>query len=119
MQLERQVRWESQSEGNPETHDTNVLIINKRREMGLILQRLTESLKPTEEPVVLGEGTIPHSGLRYWLFQIKSYGEAPCFIDWKAIYDGEVKRDRKLAKRKSRDGLIEYVQTHMGRGSFS
>jgi hypothetical protein len=115
----RQLRWEVGSEDNPEQHEYVLLLINQRREIHGVIQRASEHLAPADAPLVIGDGVVARTGLRYSLVKIVAYQTPPTQIIWKNIYSGKVVRDRNLGPRARTDNLVEYVENSLREDKFS
>jgi len=112
--MDRQLRYWRHSEPNPERHYWHFLIINNPREIALIKNKLNQELAPVVEEYVPGlPGRPAHSGLihsseglHYDLFGVVSTVPE---IDFSKVYQGKVRRDRRLAPRKLEEGWDVFV----------
>jgi hypothetical protein len=104
--------WDIQSQ-NPQIFVYHFLVQNNIREINQIKNKLFAQLKPLEETATLASGLISHSdGIHYDLFSVFSNLPEE-FIDFKKIYEGKVKKDRRLQSRASEagwDGLIKKIE---------
>jgi hypothetical protein len=105
--VERQLIWYMYSEPNPERHFWNILGINEERELGIIKQNLYRELAPIVEEKWMYKGPIKDSYLHYWLFCLET--TAPK-IDFSKVYQGKVKNDRRLIRRKTAEGWDDLIQ---------
>jgi hypothetical protein len=113
--IERQLLWYKSSQPFPERHSWNFLAINEMREIKIIRQNIYDSLKPIVEEKPIDKGRIESSDLFYELFCLIT----PIYqIDFSEIYQGKIKRDRRLQPRINKEGwnnLINKIQC----GEFS
>jgi hypothetical protein len=113
--MERQLFWYKTSQSNPERHFWNFLVINEARELGQIRQKLYDNLGYIIEDKIIDRGKIKDSDLIYELFCLETTGSQ---LDFSKIYQGRVKRERRLHTRKNNNGwnnLIEQIYN----GEFS
>ncbi|MCK4647564.1 hypothetical protein KAT24_01380 [Candidatus Pacearchaeota archaeon] len=103
MDIERKLLWWKYIESEiPQLFGWNFLLINEPREIQIITNNICYALEIVEEKREIDFGLIENSrGLRYDLFTMYS----PAIeINFKEIYTGLVKKDRRLQKRETRDG---------------
>jgi len=110
-QVQREVRWNVESEPNPETHHWKILVINDTRAANNLLQRVYEQLQPVDSLTTITEGHIKRARVKYKLVSFDTYKSVE--PDWKKIYRGKVVRDRALTARNSPDGLAKYIDEIM------
>jgi len=106
------------SENIPERHYWNILIVNEQREIDLARQKLYKELNPVVEgtnlslkPIVtdtlIDKGKIRGSSkLAYEIFCLETVVSS---IDFSKVYQGKVKKDRRLYPRKTRDGWNDFI----------
>ena len=115
--IERQLLWYMYSENVPERHYWNILIINEQREIDLARQKLYKelnpivegtnvSLKPVVSETLIDKGKIKDSRLVYELFCLETMVSS---IDFSRIYQGRVRKDRRLQPRRSRSGWNDFI----------
>ena len=110
---ERKLLWEMYSLPNPERHYWNILLINEPREIKIIQQKLYEALAPVISRTDIDKGKIGMEKLHYELFRLESTVSE---IDFSEVYQGKVKRDRRLFIREDPDGWLNFVdQIYNGR----
>lgn len=116
-----QIRWYAASGSNgddfgwrSDVHQWNVLIVNEKNKIPVILNRIYSSLQPITEEITLSEGRVPESKLHYKLIHFESRGTKPDSLKWdEQIYRGRVVHDRELRDRGKMDGLSIYVEEHL------
>ena len=115
--IERQLLWYMYSTDILERHFWNVLIVNEQREIDLARQKLYEQLNPIVEgtnlslkPIVndtpIDKGKIRGSKLVYNLFCLETVVSS---IDFSKMYQGKVKKDRRLYPRKTKEGWFDFI----------
>ena len=110
--IERQVLWYKSSKSDPERHFWNFLIVNEHREIRIIKQNLYDLLSPIVEERIIDRGQIENSDLSYVLFCLVS--PTPT-VDFFKVYQGKVKRDRRLQSRMTLDGWNDFIEkVHCG-----
>jgi len=115
MTVERQLRWNVESEDRTEDYPPRqhfrFLIINDERYINRIRQRLVIELQPVETVEELTRGKIPGTDLEYEAFSLDSYRGSPSDINWKKIYDKrkQIIHDENLTKRQGPNGLGNYI----------
>ena len=116
VKIERQIRWDRYSEDEPERHHYNILIINRPKQISRTLQKLREQLATVVEEVPIDSGLIRHSGgLHYDLRTMVSTVLEP---DFRKVYLGQIKRDRRLQPRTTPDGWLT-LREDISRGLIS
>ena len=117
-ETKRQIRWEVRSEDYPPVHHFCMLIVNKRREIARIQQRLKEVLQPTDEFRIITDRYITKADVVYHAIEFDSYMPSPTQIPWEKIYQGKVIRDRNLNPRTKTEGLANYIDEGIRKGTF-
>jgi hypothetical protein len=103
MDIERKLLWWKYVESEiPQKFGWNILIINEPREIKMINSKISQVLELIYERRKIDSGSIKDSGgLHYDLFTLYS----PTFaINFRDVYKGFAKEDRRLQRRESRNG---------------
>lgn len=108
MDNERKLLWWKYVETEiPQLFGWNFLLINEPREIKIINNNLCHALGLVEERRKIDSGLIKNSGgLHYDLFSLYS---PTVEIDFKNVYTGFVRRDRRLQRRETRDGWDNFL----------
>lgn len=105
--IERKLLYGMYSTPNPERHYWNILLINEPREIKIIQQKLYEALSPIVSRTQIDRGKINGDPrLHYELFCLESTVSK---IDFLRVYQGKVKKDRRLFIRESSEGWLNFV----------
>jgi len=105
--IERQVLWYRASKSVPERHHWNFLVINEQREIRGIKQNLYDVLNPIIEERIIDQGPIENSSLSYILFCLVT---STPIADFSKIYQGKVRKDRRLQPRMTLDGWNDFIE---------
>ena len=108
MNVERKLLWWKFVESEePQLFGWNFLLINEEREAKAIYDKICDELEVVEERKEIDSGAIPNSGaIHYDLFTL--YSPKVC-IDFSKIYEGCVKKDRRLQRRYSKEGWNQFI----------
>jgi len=116
--INRKLLWYMYSTEIPERHFWNILIVNELTQIPIIRQKLREelnplvddtlvSLNPVVSETVIDNGIVKDSGgLHYELLCLESTVSA---IDFANVYQGDVKWDRRLRPRKTKEGWFDLM----------
>jgi len=86
--------------------------------IGDIKQRLQTQLDMVSEgPSTITQGNV--AGTRYEAFRMTSHVK-PGLINWRDVYDKskKIKKTRELRDRQKRDGLADYIDSHIEQMTF-
>jgi len=112
MDLSRQVRYHCmRSNVNSENNEWFFLIVNDKKEIRDISDRIYNLLKPIEEEALALEGRVDNDlELYYKLIRFESEKSVEKY-KVKEVYQGRVLLDRKLYDGKNPDRLANYIES--------
>ena len=108
MNVERKLLWWKNVETEfPQLFGWNFLIINEPREIKIARDKICDALGIVQESKEIDSGNVDNSdGLHYDLFTM--YSPTPK-MDFGEVYEGLVRKDRKLYMRKTEKGWNSFI----------